>query len=223
MSAETDLVVGIVISGVGVDAVRHVRRPAQWPLAALPLVFGVHQLIETVVWWSLEGHLPTAAGRVATWAYLIVAFVLPLLVPIGAARYEPEPRRRELMWVFAALGAVVSAALLVALFRSAPDVTEGTLHLDYHVATRAGGALAVFYVVATCGAFLASSDRRIALVGLLNLVAVTLLAWLLVSGVISLWCFWAAVVSFLIAADLRATARREDATPATRSGNLRIS
>ncbi|WP_313954386.1 DUF6629 family protein, partial [Frankia sp. CpI1-P] len=38
-SPEADVVAAVVIGGVGVDAARHVRTGAQWPLAALPLLF----------------------------------------------------------------------------------------------------------------------------------------------------------------------------------------
>jgi hypothetical protein len=43
----------------------------------------------------------------------------------------------------------------------------------------------------------------VATYGWMNLVVVTTLAALLTSGVISLWCMWAAVTSFAIAIHLR--------------------
>ncbi len=42
-----------------------------------------------------------------------------------------------------------------------------------------------------------------AILGLLNLVAVPVLMWMTVSGFISLWCFWAAIVSVVIDAHMR--------------------
>ena len=205
-SAEADLVIGAAITVVGVDAVRHAKRPTQWPLAALPLVFGAHQITETVVWWGLDGRLDDTVARVAAWAYLVVAFLFPVLVPIAAARIEVEAIRRRIMWGLTALGAGVSAALLVGLAIGGPSFRAEDWHVAYSIDVPGGVALTVLYVVATCGAFLASSDRRIALVGALNLAAVALLAWLLASGFISLWCAWAAILSLLITAYLRSEA-----------------
>lgn len=89
------------------------------------------------------------------------------------------------------------------------------MYLDYRITTPAGRLLAVLYVVTTCGAFLVSSDRRVALIGAGNLVAVIVLGSLLLNGVISLWCVWAAAISVLIAADLRATVQQgRDPAPA---------
>jgi hypothetical protein len=59
------------------------------------------------------------------------------------------------------------------------------------------------YVVATCGSLILSSDRVVAIYGWMNLVVVATLAVLLTSGIISLWCVWAAVTSIAIAIHLR--------------------
>ena len=41
-SAEADLTAGILVTAVGVDAVRRARAPRELPLAALPLLFGTN-------------------------------------------------------------------------------------------------------------------------------------------------------------------------------------
>ena len=56
-SVEADVAIGLAVGVVGVDALRHVTRPQQWPLAALPIVFAAHQLNEAFVWWGLDGTL----------------------------------------------------------------------------------------------------------------------------------------------------------------------
>lgn len=211
-SVEVDLALGVAVGAVGVDALRHVTRPTQLPLAALPLVFAAHQLNEAFVWWGLDGTLDAGVANAAAWLYLFIAFLFPIVVPVAAARVEPDPARRSVMWGFAVVGGLVSAVLLTALVRGGPNLALQEFHIAYSVDIDYGGQLAVLYVLATCGAFLASSDRRIALVGALNLAAVIVLAWLLMSGAISLWCAWAAVVSVLIAGYLR-TAPSPEAVP----------
>jgi hypothetical protein len=63
-------------------------------------------------------------------------------------------------------------------------------------------------VLAACGALVLCSYRDIAALGLLNFIAVPVLMWMTVSGFISLWCFWAAIVSVVIDFHLRRTTRR---------------
>src|ERR1700689_1869173 len=83
-SPEGDIPGGIVVTAIGIDALRHLHnRRDHLALAALPLVLGFHQIDEAFVWFGLQGHVPEGLGRVATWIYLVIAFVvLPLLVPI---------------------------------------------------------------------------------------------------------------------------------------------
>jgi hypothetical protein len=86
-SPEMDLAAGAVITAVGIDTLRNVRTRDQVAMAALPLVLGVHQLIETLVWWNLQGRVSDAIGDPAAWVYLVIALgVVPVLVPYAFLR-----------------------------------------------------------------------------------------------------------------------------------------
>lgn len=49
-SATADLVAGAGVAAVGVACVARVRSARDLPLAALPLLLGAHQLVESAVW-----------------------------------------------------------------------------------------------------------------------------------------------------------------------------
>lgn len=203
-SAAADLIAGVAVTAIGVDVVRHVdgRRPYAM-FAALPLLFGAHQLVEAVVWWSLEGHVSTTAGRIATWAYLLFAFVvLPVYVPLSVWAFAGPGRRR---WIgpFIGLGAAVSTVLFAAMLRGPVEWSAADRHVQYGTGLRAGTFVVALYVVATCAPLLLSRVRAVVLFGVVNLVAVAVLAQLLVHGFISLWCAWAAVTSAALALHLR--------------------
>ena len=206
-SAEADLIGGVLVGGVGIDALRHVGHRRELALAALPVVFGTHQVIEAFTWWGLDDRVPVGIGDAATWAYLTIAFLLPLLVPLAILSIEPDPHRRRMVTPFAVLGVGVSTALLVELFTGPVSAAVSGLYVSYDVDLSFGGQMTVLYVAATCGPLLLSSRRRIVVFGVLNLAAVTVLARLMASGVISLWCAWAAVCSVAIVIHLRTTDR----------------
>jgi hypothetical protein len=202
-SPEMDLVAFVVVGAVGIDAVRHVRHRRELMLAALPLLFALHQLVEAFVWWGLDGSVAWSVGRAALWLYVGFAFVLPVYVPLAVRAVEPIRERREIMTVLVGIGFAVTVLLLVEAVRGPLAAHAAGLHLSYDIGHGAGNELEVLYIGATCGALLASSYRLLAIFGALNLVAVTVLAVLTRHGVPSLWCFWAAVTSVVIAVHLR--------------------
>ncbi len=214
LSAEADIIAGVVVLAVGVDAMRHVGHDREAAMAALPVVLGLHQLIEVPVWWGAEGIVGDALAGGAAFLYLAIAFgVLPWLVPVAVRRLEPDPTRRRWMTPLVVLGVVVAVALMIPTLVGPIEITVMGSHLSYAVPLIWGSTLAALYVVATCGSLLLSSDRVIAIYGLVNLVAVTVLAVLLVTGVISLWCVWAAVASIFIALHLRRLHRQHSPEP----------
>jgi hypothetical protein len=214
-SPEVDLVAGIVVTGVGVESLRYAHQPRQIPLAALPVVFGTHQIVESATWWSLQGDLPEACGTVATSAYLAVAHVVvPLLVPAAVALAEADPARRRRLIPFVLLGAAVALALGVQLAAGPAGASIGGRFIAYEVDLVWGGELTALYVLATCGPLLFSGRPTFVVFGVANLVAVTVLATLLAAGLISLWCVWAAATSVAILAHLRADDRCTEGVPA---------
>jgi hypothetical protein len=216
-SPEADLVAGVVVGAIGIDALRHVHRPADKLLAAIPVVLAGHSLIEAFVWWGLQGRVLTSVWRPALWLYLAIAFgVLPVLVPVAVGALEPVEHRR-LVRLFAAIGVAVAVLLTYAVVRGPVDANIEGRHIAYSVNLWHGGVLVALYVVATCGSMLVSRRHHVRWFGATNLVAVCVLAWLNKSGLISLWCVWAAVTSAAIAVHLR-YANPESVNPSTVRG-----
>jgi len=224
-SPGADAIVGTVVAGVGIDALRHVREKDEIPLASIPLVLGLHQLTETFVWLGLRGEVAESIVRAAMGAYLVVAFsVLPVLIPTAVGLVERSRYRRWVIFGCGTVGAIVAAAFTIALGQGPINVAIDGHHIAYYVESldQSGGPLTAFYVLATCGALLASSHRDLELMGALNLAAVPILAALTMSGFASLWCFWAAIVSVVIAAHLRRTQWRATVVPESRRMPTRV-
>jgi hypothetical protein len=194
-----------VVTTIGIDACRHLRGRSNYLLlAATPLLLGAHQIDESLVWWSLQGHVPHLAGRIATWIYLVIAFVVvPILVPLAILRLQPTARRQLVIAPFVVLGAAVAADLLATMLRGPVTVKLGSYHLAYSIGLRHGLVVIGLYIVATCGSLLFSGYRHILIFGLANVVAVVILARLTADGFASLWCFYAALASGAISLHMR--------------------
>ena len=208
-SVEADLIAGVVVAGIGIDAVRHIDgRREYWMIAPLPILLGVHQIMEAFVWWGLEGKVASWIGTLAMWAYLLLALVvLPILIPAMVLRLEPPGRRRWVIGSFLLLGTVVSAVLLATMLAGHPSVALASDHLKYSIGLGAGILWIGLYTLAICGSLIASGLRTVMWFGIANLAAIPILAKLCAEGFTSLWCFYAAILSAAIAVELRVTSR----------------
>jgi hypothetical protein len=130
-SAEADLVTGIVVGAVGIDALCHVRKRHQIPLAATPLLLAVHEIDESFVWWGLRGQVSIPVERAAIYVFLAVAFVLPFWVPFAMLGIETRVHRREWMMALLAVGTITSVALLVAVIGGPVGASIDGSHIAY--------------------------------------------------------------------------------------------
>jgi hypothetical protein len=203
-SAEADVLAGVVVTAVGVDALRQVHHPGERALGALPVLLGAHLLVEAAVWWGETGDVAASTGRLAMWIYLAFALcVLPVLVPFAVRAVEPDDDRRRAMALLGAAGVLLAAVYLVALVDGPVEVRIAGYHLAYDLNMEYGGLLAAVYAAVACVPPLLSSIRRVAWFGVANLIAVVVLAVVQSSALTSLWCAWAAVASLAIATHLR--------------------
>jgi hypothetical protein len=206
-SPEADLIAGLVVGAVGIDALRHADRPRDTALAAVPIIFATHQLIEAFAWWGLEGRVSPGIGEAAVLAFLVIAFgVVPVIVPYAVMNSEPDHRRRSRMLPFVVLGLGVSVVLLFGLIVYPHGATIGGRYIAYETTTPGGGVTAALYGLAVCVPLLLSSHRRLLVFGVMNVAALVALSVMLSAGLISLWCVWAAVWSIVIARHLRVSA-----------------
>ena len=98
-SPQADFSAGAVVTLVGVETLRRVRVRRELIVGALPLLFGIHQLVEGFVWLGLRGEVSWRVGDTAKQTYIIFAHaVLPALVPWGFTLLEPDRRRARWMW-----------------------------------------------------------------------------------------------------------------------------
>lgn len=192
-SATADLIAGTGIAAVGVASVSlAARRPRDLPLAALPLLLGVHQIIEAAVWDNDGGTGP------ATLAWAVVA--LPLLaswVPVAVLCAAPPSARRRLLVPLAA-GIATAAALGYTLVTRTVSAEIRGHTIGYSLGLPQAELLVVGYLLATIGSLLLSGDRGLVLFGVLVAVgaAVSVVLWR--QEYISTWCAFAAVCSVVL-------------------------
>ncbi len=189
----------MVVAGVGVETLRRVHAPRELIVGALPLLFGIHQLVEGFVWLGLRGQVSTGLGDAAKEAYIVYAHaVLPMIVPFGLMALEPDDRRSHWMWPLVCLGLILGIYLLWQVTAYPVGAQQEARCIDYTTHTPNDVVIGLLYVVATCGPALISSRRHLRWFGFLSLIGVIATALVRVDELTSLWCLYVALVSVLI-------------------------
>jgi hypothetical protein len=198
-SPEADFTAGAVVAGVGVETLRRVRARRELIVGALPLLFGIHQLVEGFVWLGLRGQVSSGVGATAKEAYIVFAHaILPAIVPLGFTLLEPNRRRSRWMWPLVGLGLLLGAYLLWQV-TAYPVGAQPEAHcIDYTTHTPNDLVIGALYVAVTCGPALMSSRRYLRWFGLISVVGVIATALVRADELTSLWCLYVAMVSVLI-------------------------
>lgn len=189
---------GTALSAAGSATVKMTRRKAELPLAMIPLLFGIQQLTEGLVWWSL-GNDAATLNSVATFVYSLFSHVLwPIFVPFAVLLIETVPWRKKVLKIFLGLGIAVGLYLLY--FMIVDPITSQVVgrSIQYNTPHLYIFLIMTLYLLSTCISGFFSSHMLIRLFGGLALVLAGIAYWFYAAVFVSVWCFFAAILSFIV-------------------------
>ena len=178
-----------------------VKHRRELLFAALPTLFAIHQFTEGFVWLGLDGILsPVVAHNMGAAFMLYAQGLLPFLLPLSVWRFEPDRKSRSRMLPFLVLGGATALYILWALTAYPLQLfVKGNSIVYINQATN-NTAIAVLYVIATCGSLFFSKIRMMVVFGAANLAILLVVMEVKRYAFTSLWCAYAAVASVIILA-----------------------
>ena len=202
-SATASFTAGASLSAIGVMSIRRAERRSELPFAAIPLLFGVQQTVEGVIWVTFRHDAPVLR-QAMTDVYSLFSHVLwPIYLPLALYFLEATPWRKKVILGFQVVGAAVGLYLLYSLI-ARPIVAEV---IDRHIVYLSPhfflGPVIVAYVAATCFSEFFSSHTFVRLFGVLALLSFIATYQFYTRALVSVWCFFAALLSVLIFMHLR--------------------
>lgn len=196
-SASTSFTASVLLAALGVVALRKTNKHT-WMMSAIPVIFAVQQAAEGVVWIGIHNNLSSLV-HVGSYTFLFFAFVVwPSWICRSLYYIENNPTRKYILSIAMYAGHALSAFLAIALI-VAPVYTST---VDHHIAYAVGQSQyytpAIVYLIVTVTPFFLSRYRIFWTPGVLLLISwgVTMLVWQ--DAFISLWCFYAALISAFI-------------------------
>jgi hypothetical protein len=200
-SAAANFVGSAALGAVGVVTLTKVKHRRELLFAALPTLFAVHQFIEGFVWLGLDGILSPAVAHDMGAAFMLYAQgLLPLLLPLSVLLFEPDGKGRRRMLPFLVLGGATTLYILWALTAYPLQLYVRGNSIVYINQATNNTAVAVFYVIATCGSLFLSKVRPMIIFGAINLVILLVVMAAKRYAFTSLWCAYAAIASVIILA-----------------------
>lgn len=197
-SSSASFTAAALLAALGAASIAKARQRRELLFAGIPLVFALQQFAEGLIWIS-QGNL--SLNRLTTdltYFYLFVAeSVWPVLIPMALLLPERERFRRNMLRILLITGFFTSLYLGFYLFTYSVGISAGACHIRYvqhlHSPYRILGSLP--YLLATLAPFWVSSIRgvrRLAVALTLSYLAAKLLYDY---ELVSVWCFFAAVIS----------------------------
>lgn len=205
-SAAASFGASIALAGIGIASLKQVKAPAQYPFASIPLIFGAQQCMEGIVWiasshpgWS-DWLYPASYGFLA-----VAQMIWPLLFPIAFGLMEKDPGRRKFIRLLQIPGIIIAAYFLFCLisFNLETRITGHHVFYDIDFPRKLIPYAAGFYIAATIGPPLLSTDIRMKLMGVILLAGYLVARIFFQPSLISVWCFFGIAMSIVVYMVLR--------------------
>jgi len=193
------------LSIIGLLSLRSVTVKGYYFFAVIPFLFAVQQAAEGIVWLTIHNDAYQSINFVAMMVFLIFATtVWPVWIPMALLYLETDLVRQKILWILDWWGRAVAiySIYLLVMFSARVDIFDG--HLLYQIDQTLRPDLYLFcYYISTVIPFFVSSFALTWLFGLIvtGMLLLTYMAWYVM--LISVWCFFAAVLSVLVLVSLR--------------------
>jgi hypothetical protein len=197
-SATASFTAAAALLGIGTVTVRRVSTVRELPYALIPALFGLQQAIEGGLWLTFAdnaSHLNASLTHI----YQFFSHVLwPVYVPIAVYLLEEVHWRRRLLIGFSAAGSAVGLYLFYFLLTDPTTSRVTGNHIDYISPHFYVGGVISLYVLATCASSLISSHRAVRWFGMGTAASLSAAAIFYWTWFISVWCFFAAIMSLVV-------------------------
>lgn len=200
-SAGASFTAGVLLTFTGVETIKKVHKPSQLVLGVIPLFFALQQFTEGILWLTISKTGFFGVQTVSTYMFVIMAQILwPVVIPVCMLLIEKSKIRKNILYGMTGLGAAI------ALYNTYLLVTRG-IHAEIsskHLVYQSGhddnfGWLALsLYLVVTVLPLFVSGVKKMYVLGIVMALSFVVSAVFYMQCLTSVWCFFAAVISFVI-------------------------
>ncbi len=200
-SANASFGAGIILSVIGIAAIKKVERSSHIFFASIPFIFAVQQIAEGFLWLTLPNPEYTAVQGYFTYLFLFFAQTIwPIWIPISILLLEKEASRKRIQIFLVAAGILVGCYLGYCLLLYPVQATIIGYHIKYKLdfPPALKYVVVVFYALSTILPPFFSHIKRMWILGMAILISYIISAFFYEHYVLSVWCFFASVISISV-------------------------
>ena len=200
-SASASFTAAAALTVIGVFAQKKVSNKRYILLASIPLFFALQQCAEGIVWVSFNRGITGVLPASAIYTFLFFAFLFwPVWIPLSFMLPEKNVLRRHLLIMSFWIGIALSLYLLAHMITTGAYAYPSNCHIVYQVGIHGSARwlVTVLYFLSVVNPFFISSLKKSSLIGLAITVAYSARYWFYYAALISVWCFFAAIISLSI-------------------------
>ena len=207
-SAAVSFATGALLLPVALYAIKttHKLNASYLPLALIPLFFALQQVTEGLI-WHYSSQDDTESHLLFVQVYLFFSHFFWLVwIPLTAWRIETEAKKKKLFFNFMLTGFIIGGLAYVPLIlqpeRIEIFILKGSIYYDTRLITHPYISLAVLrtgYIILVLTPLFLSSEKLLRQFGWMVALAIPLTMLLFEYAFVSIWCFFAAILSLYLA------------------------
>jgi hypothetical protein len=200
-SAGASFTASALLALAGSVALSKIKRHQEYMIAFIPMLFAFQQFIEGVLWLSFTNDSYKSLYSFALYGFLLFAFVVwPLWIPISLYEFYKNSVYSQRLRFPIIVGIIVALSLLAYLMVKGATASVHGHHILYDVPVSFVPSMlvSIAYLCATLVPFFMVRSPKINLFGLTLLFSYLISAWFYTQVSISVWCFFAALLSIMV-------------------------
>lgn len=203
-SASASFTVGAFLLSSGVYCLNHLgtKEPKYVPMMSIPILFGIQQVCEGMVWQEMNNPNSNLI-KIYALGFLFFSHCLWLFwMTIACLAVETRPIFKRILGIFAILGSIYGSIMYFPLLLNPERLSVNVFHGSIEYQTQLWGQqllpwyLGIFiYAGISLIPLLISENIVFQNLGWLILVALVFCKLVFTTTVVSVWCFFAAIIS----------------------------
>jgi len=192
---------GVVLAAIGVVTLKITRKPLHLVFAFIPILFAIQQISEGFVWLTLQ-HIEYARWEsIPIHVFMIFAHIVwPFWITLAAFLLEKQAVRKKILALLFAVAILLSGSEVYYMMQTPISAEISGHHVQYlfeypPTYVTITGIVYGFVTVLPC---FISSIKRMWLLGVCFSGSLIFSAWFYQAHFLSVWCFFAAILSIII-------------------------